>query len=502
MKKAKENWIDEQCQSIEDNLKKNNSKKAYQLVKDLTSTKKVRTSTIQNKDGKSLTEDQEILKRWTEYCSELYNYTATGDSGVLQVPTATNKDTYPIRREEVEVAVKSLKKGKSAGVDNIPEELVQAGGEAMISALFTICNKVWQTGEWPTTWTQSLIITLPKKGNLQLCQNYRTISLISHPSKVMLKILLNRLKPQAEWIIAEEQAGFRAGRSTTEQIFNLRIICERYLQHQQDLYHVFVDFKKEFDRVWHAALWATMNVYNINGSLIKLIQNLYNKAASAVYLNNSIGDWFRTTVGVRQGCLLSPTLFNLFLERIMEDALEGHEGTVSIGGRTVVNLRFADDIDGHAGKEEELVSLVERLDSTSTACGMQIIEEKTKLMTNNTNGISTDIWISDVKLDCVDSFKYLGAIVADEGSKPEVLARSAQTTAALAKLKTIWNDKNVVLSSKIRLMRSLVISIFLYACESWTFTAELERRIRAMEMRCFRKLLGITYRDHISNEEV
>ena len=179
----------------------------------------------------------------------------------------------------------------------------------MISALLTICNKVWQTGEWPTTWTQSLVITLPQKGNLQLCQNYRTISLISHPSKVMLKILLNRLKPQAEWIIAEEQAGFRAGRSTTEQIFNLRIICERYLQHQQDLYHVFVDFKKAFDNVWHAALWATMNLYNINGNIIKLIKNLYNKATSAVYLNNSIGDWFKTTVGGRDkdACFRQPS---------------------------------------------------------------------------------------------------------------------------------------------------------------------------------------------------
>ena len=155
----------------------------------------------------------------------------------------------------------------------------------------------------------------------------------------------------------------------------------------------------------------------------------------------------------------------------MEDALEGHEGTVSIGGRTVVSLRFADDIDGLAGEEEELVNLVERLDSTSTAYDMQISAEKSKLITN-TNGISMEIRISNVKLDCVDSFKYLGAIVADEGSKPEVLARSAQTTAALVKLKTIWNDKNIVLSSKIRLMRSLVTSIFLYACESWTLTAE------------------------------
>ena len=184
----------------------------------------------------------------------------------------------------------------------------------MISVLLIIYNKIWQTGEWPTQWTQSLVITLPKKGNLQLCQNYRTISLISHPSKVMLKILLNRLKPEAEKIITEEQAGFRPGRSTTEQIFNLRILCERYRQHQQDLYHVFIDFKKAFDRVWHEALWATMRLYNINISLITVIQKLYEKATSAVCFNNSIGDWIKTSVGVRQGCLLSPTLFNIMKE--------------------------------------------------------------------------------------------------------------------------------------------------------------------------------------------
>ena len=94
----------------------------------------------------------------------------------------------------------------------------------------------------------------------------------------MLKIILNRLKSQAQKIIAEEQAGFRAGRSTTEQIFNLRILCEKSLQHQQDLYHVFIDFKKAFDRVWHAVLWTTMKKYNISTNLIQVIKNLYNKA--------------------------------------------------------------------------------------------------------------------------------------------------------------------------------------------------------------------------------
>ena len=110
--------------------------------------------------------------------------------------------------------------------------------------LTKISNRIWSTGEWPTPWIKSLIITLPKKGILQLCQNYRTTSLISRSSKVMLKVILNRLKPNAEGIISEEQAGFRAGRGTTEQIFNLIILCEKYLQHQQNLYHVFIDFKK------------------------------------------------------------------------------------------------------------------------------------------------------------------------------------------------------------------------------------------------------------------
>ena len=102
----------------------------------------------------------------------------------------------------------------------------------------------------------------------------------------MLKIILNRLKPQAEKIIAEEQAGFKAGRSTTEQIFNLNILCEKYLQHQQDLYHVFIDFKKAFDRVWHAALWATVKKY-ISINLIQVIENLFNMATSAVLFNGS-----------------------------------------------------------------------------------------------------------------------------------------------------------------------------------------------------------------------
>ena len=119
-----------------------------------------------------------------------------------------------------------------------------------------------------------------------------------------------------------------------------------------------------------------MKKYNISANLIRVIKNPYDEATSAVLFNSSIGDWFRTTVGVRQGCLLSPILFNIVLERILTDALEVHEGAVNILGRTITSLRFADDIDGLAGEEEELAKLVECLDKASTAYGMEISAER------------------------------------------------------------------------------------------------------------------------------
>ena len=163
--------------------------------------------------------------------------------------------------------------------------------------------------------------------------------------------------------------------------------------------------------------------YNISTNLIKVIKKLYNKATSAVLFNSSIGDWFRTTVGVRQECLLSPTLFSILLERITTNALEDHEGTVSTGGRTTTNLCFADDIDGVPGEEEELAKIVERLDKASAAYGMEISAEKTKLITNNTSGINTEIKVNGQKLETVTSIKYLGSVITDEGSKPEILSR-------------------------------------------------------------------------------
>ena len=172
MKKTKEKWMGEQCSEIEENLRKNNSKRAHQLVKDLTTVKQGKATTVQHCPGKCLAEEREILNRWTKYRTELYNHKANRDPSILGCPQTDTEDDHPILRKEVEAAVQTVKKRKWAGVDNIPAELVQAGREDVITALAIICSKIWQIGEWQTPWTHPLSSHFPRKAT---CSSARTI---------------------------------------------------------------------------------------------------------------------------------------------------------------------------------------------------------------------------------------------------------------------------------------------------------------------------------------
>ena len=446
------------------------------------------------------------MARWTEYCDDLYNYqiNPTFDISGQKFNSCGDEGDFNILPEEVEKAIDQLKKGKSPGADNIPAELIQHCGPELITVLTSICQRIWKNKEWPKSWTRSLIIPLPKKGNLRACSNYRTISLISHASKIMLRIILNRLRNKSESLLAEEQAGFRPGRSTVQQIFNLQVLAEKYLHHQSDLHHNFIDFKKAFDHVWHQGLWQVLRDYNFDENLVQVIEALYADSSSAVLLQNRTGVFFNNTVGVRQGCLLSPALFNIFLERIMQEALEGHEPTVSIGGRPICNLRFADDIDLIAGNHNELQELTQRLEKAAGAFGMEVSTEKSKIMvTSKTPTQHPAIKMNNSCLEEVKTFKYLGSTVSSDGkSLSDIKSRIALATAALSNLAVLWSNRRISFRVKFKLYNSLVLSVLLYGSESWTLVAETERRLQAFEMKCFRRLLGISYREHKTNEFV
>ncbi|KAL8577432.1 hypothetical protein ACOMHN_048067 [Nucella lapillus] len=338
-------------------------------------------------------------------------------------------------------------------------------------------------------------------GNLKHCQNYRTISLISHPSKVMLRVLLNRLKGKKEEILAEEQAGFISKRSTVKQIFNIRILIKKHLQHQRDLFHNFIDFKKAFDRVWHDDLWQVMRNYIIDSNIIDVIKVLYDDSKSSVLLNNQIGKFFRTTMGVRQGCLLSPVLFNIYLENIMTEALSGFQPSISINGRPVCNLRFADDIDLKTGTEKEVQDRTTRLETRSKAFGMEVSDEKGKTHLSSTSySAVVNIKMNGQILEEVDGFKYLASIITKTGSPTKgIRTKLSLASTAMTKPNTIWKSNTISLPVNIK---SFVISILLYGCESWTLNAKTEWWLQALEHKCYRKLLCIHYSEHKTNEYV
>ena len=168
----------EQSNNIEKGIKEVNSKKAFETLKKLTRKQQHKATVIEDKNGSLLTDNTAVLIQWTEYCQELYS--------ILESKTNSVDETDDMQvMKEVEEATRTLKGGKSPATDNIPEELLKHDGHEMIKVLTTLCQRIWKTKDWPKEWTQSMIIPL-KKGNLRLCKHFRTISLISHPSKIML----------------------------------------------------------------------------------------------------------------------------------------------------------------------------------------------------------------------------------------------------------------------------------------------------------------------------
>ena len=185
----------------------------------------------------------------------------------------------------------------------------------------------------------------------------------------------------------------------------------------------------------------------------------------------------------------------------MCEALDDNEGSLSIGERPITNFRFADDIVVKAEEEEEAGVLIDRLDRTTTRYKIEIGPDMTKVMTNNLNGFQGQIKIKGQRLEEVENFKYLGTIISNEGSKPEILSRIARTTAALSRLKIIWRDKNISLASKVKLMRTLIIYLPLCLGEL-DIDSRNREKIQVLEVRCYWRLLNISYKDHVTNEEV
>ena len=205
----------------------------------------------------------------------------------------------------------------------------------------------------------NVFIPIPKKGNAKECLNYRTIALISHASKITLKILQSRLQQYVNCELPDLQAGFRKSRGTRHQIANIRWIMDEARDFLKNIYFCFINYAKAFDCVDHNKLWKILKEMGIPDHLTCLLRNLYAGQEATVRTGHGTTDWFQIGKGVCQGCILSPCLFNFYAEYIMRNAgLEEAHAGIKIAGRNINNLRYADNTTLMAESEEELKSFL------------------------------------------------------------------------------------------------------------------------------------------------
>lgn len=356
-----------------------------------------------------------------------------------------------------------------------------------------MCNKVWDTGVWPEDWCESVFVPLHKKGPTTRCENYRTISLISHASKILLQIILARLRPFLDRQIPQEQAGFVKGKGAREQILNIRQMIEKSREFQIPMVVCFLDYHKAFDCVNWRHLWNILAEMGTPGHLVILIKNLYESNSARIRLDNLYSTSFKVERGVRQGCILSPALFNIYGEYIMRKALEDWNGGIVIAGKKISNLRYADDTTLVAANEEEMTALLRRVEMESLKLDLKINRQKTKIMVIDRSNSIQRIAPPD-GIELVDGYVYLGSYINNQGNcSEEIRRRIGMAKSAVSRLTKIWRDRSISKRVKMELMRALVFSIFLYGAETWTLRATDRRKIDAFEMWCWRRMLRIPW---------
>ena len=189
----------------------------------------------------------------------------------------------------------------------------------MTKFLLMLFNKVWREKNPSLEWSKMIVTPIHKKGNKTDPSNYWAISLLSIPGKVFSHILLQRIKQKSEEFTKENQYGFRPNRGTVDAIFIVRQIIEKAKERKVNLHFNFIDFKSAFDTIWRKALWKMLAHIGINKKIIKILETLYENSKCAVTIDRKLTEWSSVLVGVRQGCLLSPTLFNIFLDFVISE---------------------------------------------------------------------------------------------------------------------------------------------------------------------------------------
>ncbi|BHF65050.1 hypothetical protein SprV_0200805900 [Sparganum proliferum] len=435
-----------------------------------------------------IAENSAEVERWREHFEHHLNFDTKPTSPLLSsaaefLPSpiyVVPRDTPPSEGEDVD-AIRKLRNNKAPGEDGKPAEIFKSFAAILAPWSHEVIERACRDEVDSDDWGLGSLVPILKKGDKTKCENYRGISLVDVAAKIIVIVLLRRFQVVRDSRTRPNQAGFHAGRGCADQIFTLRRILEFHHSHQQPTAVCFLDFAAAFDSVYRESLWRTMALDGVPAKILAMTKAYYRPTIARVLVSNNLSQPFGIRSGVRQGCILSPILFNCAIDWILGRTQHEGNGVEFAPGRRLTDLDYADDIALLASSFGDLQSMVSRMN-----------EEKAPL------------GIGGCQLEEVDSSKYLGARLLPNGqSKDDIVSRIDAARWVFSSLrKCLWIRRDLSIAAKIRVYRAYVRSVLLYGCEFWALLVEDERKLEVFDHHCLRTILRVKFTDFVSNEIV
>jgi hypothetical protein len=396
-----------------------------------------------------------------------------------------------------------------------------------LTSLFTVC---WNQGQIPDSWKHSRIVTIyKKKGDRSNCGNSRGISLLDVAGKILTRIMLHRfVRHIAQRVLPESQAGFRSERSTIDMIFIARQLLEKAREHQQETNFAFIDLIKAFDTVNRQMLWKLLDKFGCPPKFLTILRQFHEGMNAQVLVGGEASPSFPVSVGVKQGCVIAPVLFNVYLvavtllSRRTLDINDGVRVKYRLDGNlfnlrrlsaktktsTVVisELQFADDAAATSPSTLGLQRTVASLHTAYQCMGLEVNTTKTQTLQTafHHRDPPTAILLDSTSLEAVNTFSYLGSILSNDASlDPEISKRISKASLAFGRLRErVFSNHHLKMSTKVSVYHAVCISTLLYGCEAWTPYRKHIKSLEAFHIRCLQRIMGITWEDKIPHTQI
>jgi hypothetical protein len=511
---------------------------------------------VKNTVGKVVVEGEELMDVWSAHYDKLSNEEYAWKREDLSKVDAVCGPREKLSVEEVSAAIAKTKSNKSAGPSGVVADMLKAAGTEGVLWVTDLCNEIVKEGKIPEDWCKSWMVNVYKgKGDALECGSYRGIKLLDHVMKVLERVIEGRVRKIVK--IDNMQFGFMAGKGTTDAIFIVRQLQEKYLAKKKDLWMAFVDLEKAFDRVPREVVWWALQSLGVDEWIVSVIKAMYEDATTVVKVNGRESKAFRVRVGVHQGSVLSPLLFVIVLEALSREFRDG----------LPLELLYADDLVLMAETEELLMEKLMKWKVGMESKGLRVNVGKTKVMrchvrtgqrevsgkwpcgickkgvgSNSIECTKCKAWIhkrcsgikgklqdtlafrcrncvgggpvqelllkeiglgrSD-KLECVDRFCYLGDMIGAGGGVEE--ASRARVRCAWGKFRELFpvvGSRGVSLRVKGKIYKACVQRVLVYGSETWAMKVEDMHRLERTERMMVRWMCGVTLKNKVSSAEL